>query len=300
MIIITHTSKHFLKLFIKAINTRCFIIAIVAGLLGLVPLKGQNYDVFYDWPYNETPIPLGASTRDIDFVWDHPSFIEDIKLYAHIGISSNYYNISANACVKLKFGNLPEYQVAGTIHDNGSIEVATECYGLHKDSNGDWWADTVVVCQFDQPTAVLEHQNMGAFPFAVATYAETNATVPVQTWLLCQAVLAYPEDSPPTISVNVGNITTTGGQPQNMQAPKNSSVTFNMSATDDNGNYERTRLWVRTDANAAWQQIYNSTAASGSLAYTLGSAATYYFKCSSTDDLGMDSISAMINVQTTP
>lgn len=290
---------------------KCFIAAVcktathlrITALLSIClffagSLKGDQWESFSDWVYDCTPISSASTTRTEVPIWTHPSFYDALRISVNTHIPTKYYPLSANTVSRLKIGNLPEYSSEKQIQAyGGGNEICLEIYGLHKAPDGDWWADRVEIYKATG-SAVLEDQNLGPSPFTFTTAAEVNnAAVTLDTTLMCEIRIPYLDYNAPTISVSANSVANTGGL-KNMQAARGSSVTFNMSAADSDGNYERTRLWVRTSPNDEWQEIYNSISASGSFVYALGNASTYYFKCRSKDDTEIESIQAMFTIET--
>ncbi|OAM89678.1 FG-GAP-like repeat-containing protein [Termitidicoccus mucosus] len=100
----------------------------------------------------------------------------------------------------------------------------------------------------------------------------------------------------PVITLGLGGVNLTGGQTHDMGMPNGSSLTFSILASDPDGNYQRTRLWVSVDGGASWQEIYNSTTSSGSFSYTLNSIGTYHFHARAYDALGAESGTVIVNV----
>ncbi len=266
--------------FLKAVRPGRAIAAVAVGLFCLMPVRGYGYDFYNDWPFYDTPIGTAPATHSLDAsCYQSTTWFDAVLVWIHAS--------SPSPVLKLKVGGLPE-----VVHDNG-WEVAVEVYGLYKTANGDWWAEQVLIYR-DYDSILLENQNLGRTPLTVTTAAPGASEVTLNS----EIREPYHEYSPPVVTLAANGVSTAGGQPKTVQASAGSSLTFTLSATDADGNCERTRLWVRAGENGDWQEIYNSTAPSGSCPYTLGAlAGHYWFKSRALDDTEAESMSAIIHVE---
>ncbi|MDR1010727.1 MAG: hypothetical protein LBM04_06320 [Opitutaceae bacterium] len=265
----------------RHLSLRLFLATFVLHLLCLVPAWGDWYECYpNDW--YEASISGAPTTSNLDpgSIYQNTIWFDTIRVWINSQTTAS--------SLKLKVGDIE-------VIDNNRWEIAIDCYQVYKTVNGDWWAEQVTIYR-DNSSVTLENQNLGQTPVTVQTAATGGSNLTLNA----EIIEPRPQYSPPVVSLSASGAVTTGGSPQNIQVSGGSVLTLNMSATDPNGNYERTRLWVKVGENGGWQQIYNSTASSGSFNYTIPSSASLcYFKSRATDDTYVESASAIIIVEVT-
>jgi hypothetical protein len=134
-----------------------------------------------------------------------------------------------------------------------------------------------------------------------ATYlftAKARDTVPSESPMISHTVVVA--NRAPTLSMSVNGTDVSSGQTQNTSVISGGSLSLTFSAADLDGNYQRTRLWRSADDGASWQEICNSTSASGSFLITPAAPGTWHYHARALDASGAESGTVAIIVVCQP